>query len=129
MNMSCIARTDTPCPEWCSFSAPPRPEGRFQRRFAPAVVDRVLMVRALSHESPWGPIDLTGRVDFALRLNVHYHVWALEGVHVADEHSLRFLPLPTPTRAEVADIARRTADRIEKILRAHGRSFDPEQSQ
>ena len=37
-----------------------------------------------------------------------------------------FCPLPTPTHAEVADIARRTADRIEKILQAHGRSLDPE---
>src|SRR5512133_1549717 len=67
------------------------------------------------------------RSDSALRLDVHYHILALDGVCVADVQSLRFLPLPTPTRAEVTDIARRTANRIEKILRVHGRSLDPDQ--
>ncbi len=53
---------------------------------------------------------------------------ALDGVYVRDEKSaaLVFHPLATPTRAEVAAVARRTAERIEKILRAHGRSLDPE---
>jgi hypothetical protein len=32
----------------------------------------------------------------------------------------------TPTRAEVATVARRTAERMEKILRAHGRRLDTE---
>jgi hypothetical protein len=34
--------------------------------------------------------------------------------------------LPTPTCAETAEIARRTAERIERILQAYGRSLDPE---
>ncbi len=51
----------------------------------------------------------------------------LDGVCVADEQSLRFLPLPAPTRVEVGDTARRTGNRIEETLRAHGRSPDPEQ--
>jgi hypothetical protein len=38
---------------------------------------------------------------------------------------LLFHPLAAPTRAEVAEVARRAAERIEKILRAHGRSLDP----
>jgi hypothetical protein len=43
-----------------------------------------------------------------------------------EDGPLVFLPLPTPTHAEVADVARGTAERIECILRAHGRSLDPE---
>lgn len=34
--------------------------------------------------------------------------------------------LTSSRRAEVADVARRTAERIERILRAHGRSLAPE---
>jgi hypothetical protein len=36
------------------------------------------------------------------------------------------LPLLTPTRADVEDVARRTAAGIEKLLRATGRTFEPE---
>jgi hypothetical protein len=68
------------------------------------------------------------RTDSALRLNVHFHVLALDGVYVREgEHGpLVFHALPTPTRAEVADIAARTAERIEQLLHAHGRSLDPQ---
>jgi Putative transposase len=60
-------------------------------------------------------------------LNVHAHVLALDGVYVRedDDGPLVFHALPTPTHAEVAEVARRTAERIEHILRAHGRSLDP----
>jgi hypothetical protein len=51
----------------------------------------------------------------------------LDGVYVReDAGALAFHELPTPTHAEVADVARRTAARIEQILHAHGRSLDPE---
>lgn len=81
-----------------------------------------------------GAVAAVQRTDSALRLNVHFHVLALDGVYVRererqesdddiDDAPLVFHPLPTPTRAEVA---RRTAERIEKILHAHGRSLDPE---
>ncbi len=83
-----------------------------------------------------GSVAAVQRTDSALRLNVHFHVLALDGVYVregdgksdddSDDDPLVFHPLPTPTRVEVADVARRTAERIEKILRAHGRSLDPE---
>ena len=61
-------------------------------------------------------------------LNVHPHVLALDGVYIrrASDGPLLVRALPTPTHAEVADVARRTADRIENILQAHGRSLDPE---
>ncbi len=64
---------------------------------------------------------------------------ALDGVYIrrSSDGPLVFCTLPTPTHAEVADIARRTADRIENAmsrqakshrhsLQAHGRSLDPE---
>ena len=46
-----------------------------------------------------------------MRLNVHAHVLALDGVYVRDgpEGALAFHALPAPTRIEVTEVARRTA--------------------
>ncbi|HEX7625099.1 MAG TPA: transposase, partial [Anaeromyxobacteraceae bacterium] len=75
-----------------------------------------------------GAVTAVQRTDSALRLNVHFHVLALDGVYVRDKEDGRlvFHPLGPPTRADVAKVAARTAARIEKLLRAHGRSLDPE---
>jgi hypothetical protein len=43
-----------------------------------------------------------------------------------DGGPLSFHALPTPTRSETTDIARRIADRVELILKKHGRSLDRE---
>ena len=80
-----------------------------------------------------GAIVAVQRVDSAVRLNVHYHVFALDGVYVREDPSdaqspLVFRALPTRARAEVAEVARRTAQRAQKLLQARGRSLDPEQS-
>jgi hypothetical protein len=58
---------------------------------------------------------------------VHLHVLALDGVYVPEgqDGALAFHPLPTPSHAQVAEVARRTAERIERILEAHGRCLDP----
>ncbi|MCP4243707.1 MAG: transposase [bacterium] len=71
------------------------------------------------------------RVDSALRLNVHYHVLALDGVYVraeaGDETSdLIFHALPTPSSREVTEIAKRTALRVDSLLRAQGRHLLPQ---
>jgi hypothetical protein len=66
------------------------------------------------------------RTDGALRLNAHLHVLAL--VRDRPSSELRFRALLTPTRADVEDVARRTAAGIEKLLRAAGRSFEHETS-
>jgi hypothetical protein len=97
--------------------------GRSLRRRAKAALG--LGIVADAHT---GVVAAVQRTDSALRLNVHFHVLALDGVYVRDKSSGRidFHALPTPTRAEVADVAARTAERIEQILRAHGRSLDPE---
>jgi len=73
-----------------------------------------------------GAVAAIQRTDSAIRLNVHAHVLALDGVYAREDGSLVFHALKAPTRADVADVARRTAERIERILRAHGRSIDPE---
>jgi hypothetical protein len=52
---------------------------------------------------------------------------ALDGVYVRqkEDGALVWHSLPAPTRAEVQDVAARTARCIQGILRAHGRSLDP----
>jgi hypothetical protein len=66
-----------------------------------------------------GSVLAVQRTDSALRLNVHFHLLGLDGVYVRDKDSGRlvFHALGTPSRAEVAEVAARTAARIEKILR------------
>ena len=73
-----------------------------------------------------GSVFAVQRTDSALRLNVHFHGIALDGVYVRASSGLVFHELPAPTQVEVADVARRTAERIERILAKHGRSMDPE---
>jgi hypothetical protein len=45
-----------------------------------------------------------------MRLNVHAHVLALDGVYVRDgpEGTLAFHPLPAPRRVDVTEVAGRT---------------------
>ena len=53
-----------------------------------------------------GSVCVVQRTDGALRLNVHLHVLALDGVYTEDAASeLNFQALPTPTSAEVSQIA------------------------
>jgi Putative transposase len=75
-----------------------------------------------------GAVAAIQRTDGAMRLNVHAHVLALDGVYVREGQggALVFHPLPAPTRADVTEVARRTAARVERILRARGRSLDPQ---
>jgi hypothetical protein len=64
-----------------------------------------------------GAVVAVQRTDSALRLNAHED---------GDARSpLEFLELEAPTHEDIADVASRTAARVEKILRAHGRSLDP----
>ncbi len=75
-----------------------------------------------------GAVGAVQRVDSALRLNVHFHILYLDGVYVLGDgrrydSPLTFHDLPTPTRAETTEIASRIADRVEVILKKHGRSL------
>jgi hypothetical protein len=74
-----------------------------------------------------GTVTFIQRFDSALRLNVHFHTLALDGVYVrADDAAgeLVFHALPEPTGDEVLEVARRTAERVVSILKKHGRSVD-----
>jgi len=72
-----------------------------------------------------GAITVVQRFDSALRLNVHFHTLALDGVYVrAETGALAFHPLATPTTAVVADVARRTAERVRALLERRGRALD-----
>jgi hypothetical protein len=80
-----------------------------------------------------GVVSSVQRVDSAVRLNVHFHLLVLDGVYVREDASnmqspLVFRELPAPTQAEVAEVARRTTQRVEKLLQARGRSLVPGQS-
>ncbi|GMV13973.1 MAG: hypothetical protein AMXMBFR56_21970 [Polyangiaceae bacterium] len=102
-----------------------------------AEVDRSLRWRAKREldlasvaDAHTGGVVAVQRTDSALRLNVHFHSLVLDGVYVHEgddpQAPLEFRVLDTPTHADIAEVAARTAARVEKILRAHGRSLDPE---
>jgi hypothetical protein len=75
-----------------------------------------------------GAVCAVQRTDSALRLNVHLHVLALDGVYVRDTESgeLVFEALAAPSQAEVLDVARQSAERIDTLLRQSGRSLERE---
>lgn len=69
-----------------------------------------------------GAIAVVQRTNGALRLNVHLHVLALDGVYVRDEsRGLAFHALPTPSRAQVEEVARGTAKRLHRVFQRAGR--------
>jgi hypothetical protein len=78
-----------------------------------------------------GAVCAVQRTDGALRLNVHFHVLALDGVYVRDAESgaLVFEALGTPPHAEVLDVARRTAERVDALLRKSGRSLSRDEDE
>jgi len=69
-----------------------------------------------------GLVAVVQRTDGALRLNVHLHCLGLDGVYVRDaQGALGFHELPTPSSAEVREIARRTARRLHAAFLKQGR--------
>jgi Putative transposase len=73
-----------------------------------------------------GSVTFVQRVDGALRLNIHAHTLAIDGVYIRGEQTsaLQFLPLAEPTEQDVEQLAERTAARIERVLRKAGRYLD-----
>jgi hypothetical protein len=63
-----------------------------------------------------GAVVAIQRTDSAMRLNVHLHVLALDGVYVRDlGGALVFHPLATPNAEEVAQLARRTDVAVRRV--------------
>jgi hypothetical protein len=74
-----------------------------------------------------GVVTFVQRFDSGLRLNVHAHCLVLDGVYVRDPSgALVFHPLGAPSAEQVAEVAARTAARVERVLRRHGRSPEDE---
>ncbi len=72
-----------------------------------------------------GAVTFIQRGDSALRLNVHLHTLALDGVYVRDEEGeLRFHLLPPPSWEEVEQVAAWTYEKIRRALVYHGRSLE-----
>ena len=72
-----------------------------------------------------GTVTVMQRFDSALRLNVHWHTLALDGVYVRKRSgALIFLALPEPSYEEVLEVAERTANRVAKVLKELPRSLD-----
>ena len=70
-----------------------------------------------------GAVCVVQRTDGVLRLNVHLHVLALDGVYTEEASGrLTFHALPTPTAAEVWEIAQRTALRLHRAFKKEGRT-------
>jgi hypothetical protein len=69
-------------------------------------------------EAHTGSVLFIQRFDSALRLNVHAHLLSLDGVYVrAEEGALCFHELPEPSAEDVAEVARRTAQRLRHRVR------------
>ncbi len=67
-------------------------------------------------EAAWEPAS-----DGALRLNVHPHTLALDGVYVRNaDKTLEFHALAPPTTAEVHALAKRMHARLERLCVKHG---------
>jgi hypothetical protein len=88
---------------------------------------RLLGLASVEQAHP-GTVTFIQRFDSALRLNVHFHTLALDGVYVRGDDGaageLVFHALPEPTGDEILEVARRTAERAVAILNKRGRSVD-----
>lgn len=72
-----------------------------------------------------GALTFVQRADSSLRLNVHFHTLALDGVYVRDEEgSLQFFVLSAPSTEDVAQVAAWTHAAMLRVLERHGRSLE-----
>jgi hypothetical protein len=77
-----------------------------------------------------GAVTFVQRFDSALRLNLHFHTLALDGVYVraASSRELRFAVLAAPTVEQVHAVAKRTEARVCELSRKSGRGRAAEAS-
>lgn len=78
-------------------------------------------------EAHTGAVTFIQRFDSALRLDVHAHTEALDGVYVLDEDDEPvFHPLGEPSTDDIVWVARRTFERATRLLRRRGLMVDGE---
>ena len=76
-----------------------------------------------------GTVTFIQRFDSSLRLNPHAHTLALDGVYVCgDDGELSFQAMTAPSAEEVADVARRTAERVRKLLEQRADEQDEDEA-
>jgi len=76
-------------------------------------------------EAQVGAVTVVQRSDSALRLNVHFHTLAADGVWVRDaDGELRFRDLPPPSAEDVAEVASRSYEKLVRVLARHGRGLE-----
>ena len=97
-----------------------------QRRKAKALVQGRRVSRARSN----GAITFVQRFNSALSLSLHFHMLVPDGVFVTDAGGVderpRFVELEAPSDQEVAVLLAEVAQRVSKMLLAHGRMLDDE---
>jgi hypothetical protein len=73
-----------------------------------------------------GAVTFVQRFGSSLNLHVHLHTCALDGVYVEGEdgHAPRFVPAPSPSRAELYVLTERVALRVMTWLRKRGHRKD-----
>jgi hypothetical protein len=81
--------------------------------------------RAGVRDGQGGAVTVIQRFGGGVNLHVHFHTMVLEGVFCAadDETTLRFLPLPAASDAQVARVLRTIHARVCRLLRRRG--LDP----
>ena len=79
-------------------------------------------------EAHTGLVTFVQRSDGAMRLNVHLHTLALDGVYVRNaDGKLGFHALAPPTTEEVHAVAKRMHARLERLCAKHGVSGDADE--
>ena len=72
-----------------------------------------------------GALTFVQRADSALRLNVHFHTLAVDGVYVRDEAGeLKFRELAEPMAEDIAQVAKWTHAALILVLKRYRRSID-----
>ncbi len=78
-----------------------------------------LGLRSVS-EAHTGAVTFIQRFDSAIRLNVHAHTDALNGVYVLEQDQLVFHSLGEPSAEDIGWVARRSFERAKRLLRRRG---------
>jgi len=78
-------------------------------------------------EARCGSVTVVQRFDSALRLNLHFHTLALDGVYLRDEDGKpTFYALPEPTTEDVARVAGWVRDKLQALTGVRGFDADDE---
>ena len=134
---------EVPVRQWvCTLPWALRKRAGYTRAFSTEIIEAFvasltteLRQRAKRHlglssvsEAHTGLVTFVQRSDGAMRLNVHLHTLALDGVYVRNaDGKLGFHALAPPTTEEVHAVAKRMHARLERLCAKHGVSGDADE--